>query len=176
MAPIPALAACASGELWLPISSATTALRTRRKRISRKRCRASLLGHREHLNQHPKAGDVLPQTLMPQAFPVGHIHPVGGGPFNEGCGQRSVAILRDAEGQVKIRAGPLPAQRPGAIELQSADLGELLPLLREDHFPASWPLLQICGKGSQRRRESFPDQGQSLLGARHVIEMGHQVA
>jgi|688.fasta_scaffold1425992_2 hypothetical protein len=128
-------------------------------------------------NAHdPKVGDVLPQSFMPQAFPVGHIHPVGGGQFIEGGGQRSAAILRAAEGQVNVGAGPLPAQCPGAIEPQPADLGALLPLLREDHFPASWPLLQICGKGSQRRSESFPDQGQSLLSARHVIEMGHQVA
>jgi len=98
-------------------------------------------------NAHdPKVGDLLLQSFMPQAFPEGHIHPVGGGPFIEGGGQRSAAILRAAEGQVKIRAGPLQTQRPGAVELQSADLGVLpLPLLMVDHFPASWPLLQHAG-------------------------------
>jgi hypothetical protein len=43
-------------------------------------------------------------------------------------------------------------------------------------LPASWPLIQICGKGAQRRSEPVPDQGQSLLGISRVIGIGHQVA
>lgn len=72
------------------------------------------------LNSQPR--DVVEQSCIPQAFPVGHIHPVGGGQLLEGGGQRSTAILRAAEGKVDGGTRPLPAQRPGAIELQPVDL------------------------------------------------------
>ena len=36
------------------------------------------------LQQHPNPGDVVTQAPMPQAFPVGHIHPVGVGQLLEG--------------------------------------------------------------------------------------------
>ena len=79
---------------------------------------------------------MVAQTLVPQGFPVGHIHPVGGGQLREGGSQLGAAILLAAEGQVEVGAGPLLAAGPAPLVLGGAD-GLFLIVLAAPTIPTS---------------------------------------